>query len=571
MALVGFARGQDFGIPSDWRKPTSSRSRSERLSIARTAIASLISTVNTSDGATNPAMDIWAHANVPAALAQYDYITESQDNHDLVSSIIAGFRNTHDPSYFNSTMIWGLAAFYGARAYNDTDLLNIAADVWNVAQVYSVSAQDGENGTQHTRNVSFTINCVPNVTSAGAVFWKANVADDLGSNGETVGAYVALSVHLWESTGNMTYLSAAEQSTSFMYTHMYSQSTRTITDTYQLSSCSSNPNLVTYDQGFLLEGLAMLSLAPVSSNGTWKSLLQALVISTVQFSAWTVANGTNAGVITENDTNDPTKFQEAWVFRNAFTRALYEVWSRTTPKSPMADLIQAFMMVQYNALLDLASSNGDFYSPVWIGPTLKEMVPWGQISALEVLNAAIDMTPANETSSSSIGSPSPTTTLASSGSSHVPPHSSKALSRGTIAGITLGTITSVAMFLAAIVLLRRRSRRRLESEHIDSGEVDPFPPGHPIIHQRQEVTSAGYDNKNGRRPGAGISESSSSRLGATTASATSTAPNAISTAQDQQPPLAPAAEPPLAELTRMIRHFRTQLHEPPPSYYTGSG
>ena len=61
-----------------------------------------------------------------------------------------------------SYRIWGLAAFYGARAYNDTGLLDIATSVWNVAHVYAVSTQDGASGTQHTRNVSFPINCVSN-------------------------------------------------------------------------------------------------------------------------------------------------------------------------------------------------------------------------------------------------------------------------------------------------------------------------------------------------------------------------------------------------------------------------
>ena len=46
----------------------------------------------------------------------------------------------------------------------------------------------------------------------------------------------SLSAHLWESTGNMTYLNAAEQSASFVYTHMYSPTDKVITDLY-VSRC----------------------------------------------------------------------------------------------------------------------------------------------------------------------------------------------------------------------------------------------------------------------------------------------------------------------------------------------
>ena len=60
--------------------------------------------------------------------------------------------------------MWGLAAVYGARAYNDSSLLKEAIAVWNVAYVYAVSVQDGTLGTQDTRNVSFVIDCVANGT-----------------------------------------------------------------------------------------------------------------------------------------------------------------------------------------------------------------------------------------------------------------------------------------------------------------------------------------------------------------------------------------------------------------------
>ncbi|KZV62617.1 hypothetical protein PENSPDRAFT_692349 [Peniophora sp. CONT] len=419
-SLATLVSGQDLTIPPDWRKPNSSRSRPERLSIAQAAIDSLVSAVNTTDGTTTPTMDVWTYANIPAAIAQHDYISGTQDNHGLVSNIIRGFRNTHDPAYFNSSLTlkqpevnaealaWGLAAFYGSRAYNDSDMLNTALEVWDVATRYSVSPEEGANGTQPTRNVSFPINCVANgalfnrserdfalqimatlsVTSVGAVFWTTDPVD-LGCNGETVGAYVALSMHLWEAVGHSTYLDAAHSAAGFIFTHMYSQSENIIADTYNIGTCESNSLTWTYNQGFFLEGLSILSSAPVSDSPTWTNLLQTLIASTVKSPHW-IASGDNAGVIIEcnrryppsfniligviADSSDPTVFQEAWVYRIAFTRGLYEVWSRTDPFSPMANLTQAFMMVQYNALLDLASNSGD-YSPIWVGPTLQTRVP----------------------------------------------------------------------------------------------------------------------------------------------------------------------------------------------------
>ena len=51
--------------------------------------------------------------------------------------------------------------------------------------------------------------------------------------------------------------------------------------------------------------------------------------------------------------------------------------------------------LQYNALVDLASSNGSFYSPIWTGPPLNASLPWGQLCAMDVLNAAIGMSSLN--------------------------------------------------------------------------------------------------------------------------------------------------------------------------------
>lgn len=50
---------------------------------------------------------------------------------------------------------------------------------------------------------------------------------------------------------------------------------------------------------------------------------------------------------------------------------------------------------QYNALLDLASvavSGRNMYSVSWEGPPPTQLVAWGQLTALDVLNSAFAMT-----------------------------------------------------------------------------------------------------------------------------------------------------------------------------------
>lgn len=56
-----------------------------------------------------------------------------------------------------------------------------------------------------------------------------------------------------------------------------------------------------------------------------------------------------------------------------------------------------WLSTQYNALMDLASEAGTYqFSPQWPGPPVRQFLPWGQLAALEVLNAVIGL--ANDTS-----------------------------------------------------------------------------------------------------------------------------------------------------------------------------
>ncbi|VDC00024.1 unnamed protein product [Peniophora sp. CBMAI 1063] len=583
--FVGLVYGQDFAIPTDWRKPNSTRSHSERLLIAQNAAQSLTPAVNVNDG-TTPGMNPWASANVPAALAQCDYVSGSQSNRDFVNRTIQSFRSAYPPLFdqtqlllevTSDALMWGLAAFYGSRAYNDADLQRVAIDVWNVAENYAVSVQDAMSGTQHTRNTSFDTSCVlAGVNVAGAVFWLADIPNDYVSNGQTVGAHVALSAQLWESTGNITYLNAANLSATFMYSHMYSQTQHVMIDNYNLADCSNSASSNvwwTYNQGFFLEGISILSSAPIQGNTSWAQILQSFVTSTVNSPLWTESIGANAGILIENSTGDPEVFSEAFVRRNALFRALYEIWSRAGSSSAMANFIQAFVMVQYNALLDLASNNGSIYSPNWLGPTVTTAVPWGQLAAMEVLNAAIAMPPTNSSApTGASATPSVTTTVSPSMSSS-PSTSSIGEVVGIAVGATIGALSIVAV--CAVWLIRRRRRANIHGARSDAQrDIDAFPPGLPVIQRPSEepvsIIGAGYSSGKTRyRPGLALL--SDSAVSTPLESVAPTGSSAVDPTDLAVPMLDGDQE---AEIRRLVERLRNNINQfadtrPPPSYFSG--
>ncbi|KZV69022.1 hypothetical protein PENSPDRAFT_686733 [Peniophora sp. CONT] len=594
-AHVACVHGQGFNIPSDWRKPNSNRTRSERVSIAQSAIELLTPAINLTGDGTSQGMSIWSSGNVPASLAQYDYVSDSQDHHNIVSSTISVFRDTH-PALFDKTqtlrdvtsdpIMWGLAAFYGARAYNDTNLLNIATDAWEVAQPYAVSVQDGATGTQPTRNQSFPIDCVFNVTSAGAVFWVAYQPYELESNVITVGAYASLSAHLWESTNNTTYLNAAQQSASFIYSHLYSESDQILWDSYNLSSCQHNGYQWIHNQGFFLESISVLSSAPIPGSSTWETLLKTLVVSTVNNPIWVINNGSNAGVLVGDSASDPQNFQDMFMWKNVFIRALYEIWTRLSPSDPMGSLIQAFVTVQYNALIDLASVDGNIYSPIWTGPPDDTILPWGQLSALDVLNAAIGMSSLSRNSPTTVvseasESPTSTPTIPS-----IPILPARPVSGGAIAGIVVGGIIVAALIVASLLLLKRNvTVKRRRDQGLESRKPEPFTSSIPDL-QRPFVNTlsldsndkwyAAYAVKNRRRDLAVVRGESSvsasspavARPPRTESSASPPVSTEISEMDGNRTTMVTPGDASETALTRLVQQVidRMHVHEAPPSY-----
>ncbi|KZV69471.1 hypothetical protein PENSPDRAFT_753334 [Peniophora sp. CONT] len=578
------AHGQlDFSVPSDWQKPDSPNPRSQRLSIAQAAIDPLISNIDPSNGTVDP-LNTWQSANVLASIAQLDYVSGAQDHRDVFKTSLAAFQSGH-PTFFDTQvplnqtsdpLMWGLAAFYGFRAYNASDLLEIAEGVWNTAQTFFVTADEAAKGTHPTKNGSFPANCIQNsnTIATGAVFARSAAPDDFSITIETAGAYVALSAHLWESTGNITYLTFADLSTSFMYNYMFNN--EVFIDTYDLMSCQvSKDALFSYNQGFVIEGLLILSTSPLPSNTSRANALRNLIITTVPFSAWTTVDGENAGVMNETSSISVQDNEVAFDYKNIFINALFEVWKRANSSDPMATYIQAFIMVQYNALLSPAVSQGNVYSPIWVGRgnIPPQPVPWGQLEAMPVLNAAIGIPPTSNSSSSSPAGSSPASAATTGPSSTIKNTSSSSLSGGSIAGIAVGAIAGVVVMILGGVLVVRRSRRvevaasDIELPESEGVVVEPFTltarefrrPLGTGSSETDYVMPAGYARKNGQGLGLAASRTESS----VSASVHPGSPPSDSSAEVPTP-----ADINESSITRMIHQVlsRMQVQEAPPAY-----
>ncbi|KAL0564532.1 hypothetical protein V5O48_017512, partial [Marasmius crinis-equi] len=132
--------------------------------------------------------------------------------------------------------------------------------------------------------------------------------------------------------------------------------------------------------------------------------------------------------------------------------------------SQMKSDIEKYLAVQYNAILDLSTTNGtDIYSFDWTGPSLSTFDSSGQVTALGVLIPVIALPDTNSTPQNSIPSPA------------------KKAPVGGIVGGVVGGILVLAALIVLFVARRRRKKKTLSMtrEFDDFGQtpdihVEPF-------------------------------------------------------------------------------------------------
>ncbi|KAI0090060.1 hypothetical protein BDY19DRAFT_748273 [Irpex rosettiformis] len=398
LSLLSVVIAQNFEIPSNWRKPTPTPNRLDRLTLVDGLLNTVSRTLNSSglfSGLTNTQT-----ANMLCALAIGDYINSSTTSKDVVlNSLDTMFKLIPDiigsevPKVNSDPAIWGLAAIYAYTAYRDQVSLQYAQSMWTQLTKDLVTATTSSPRPSGTLNISATCN---DASTAGAVFFIPDDPNNMGVNGETTAAFMALSAHLYAQTLIPQYLSAATLSADFIINHLYDG--KIILDGMDAGSCSLSSTLVSYNSGFTIDGLSVL--APASGNSSYSSFLSKLISTAVVYPHWT---NTANGVIIEGpeDENSATSNGFGVALKAILIRGLYQAYMRNLDNTDQADFIRGFITVQLNALLDLASVTGsNQYSPRWEGPPPKALLPWGQLAAADVLVAALGLADARNSSAS---------------------------------------------------------------------------------------------------------------------------------------------------------------------------
>ncbi|KAI0071040.1 hypothetical protein K474DRAFT_1712803 [Panus rudis PR-1116 ss-1] len=267
LSLCTQSIAQNFSVPSNWRKPVSSRPRDERIGLAKDLMSTM--SYNKTAGLVNSLTNTQS-ANWHSALAINDWIIGKQDNAAIVKNDLIAC-SVELTTHFNRN--WGLAAYHAFRAYNDSTFLDMSTTTWDEAYTYFVTPEEASSGQHPTRNQSIQSQC-RGASTAGGVFASWNNPNDTGVNGATVGGFLVLTAYLYEVTGNTTYASAAGLSAEFILSQLYDGTI--IRDGINLGTCHLSTGIFTYNSGYAIEGLTVYS--NVTGNSTMKDSLRSHIL-----------------------------------------------------------------------------------------------------------------------------------------------------------------------------------------------------------------------------------------------------------------------------------------------------
>uniref|UniRef100_A0A0W0FBU1 Glycoside hydrolase family 76 protein n=1 Tax=Moniliophthora roreri TaxID=221103 RepID=A0A0W0FBU1_MONRR len=391
--FCGVSQAQNYTIPSSWRKPSIPQSIEDRIGIASAAMEKGVAGLQSNGQFINTAFGI--AGNFYAQMARFDSLTKQTKYRDQLKGLQA-LVNINDraasgtPTNFHQSELlsrsvlridshlgtlkisellsYGYAAVHAYKAYNDGSFLPFAEEVWNVGQVYTLSSSNINTGFTPVKDFSVQKQCLDVAIATGVRPFHT-----FDGSAFTIQAPFSLSSLLAEATSNNTYLEAAKQSMDFIRHHLYFTDglVRDGISARQNDSCGTFDFINPYNSGLTIEGLAIL--ASVTQDSAMQQTLWDLVSATIAYPLWQNADGLIAAWYDRGDEN--------------IVRGLSEVYERITTPSDFRSYVQAYIAVQYNAVVDQGKGS-NIYGTSWIGPPTT-FDGAGQTSGATVLMAGI--------------------------------------------------------------------------------------------------------------------------------------------------------------------------------------
>ncbi|KAJ6452029.1 hypothetical protein C8R47DRAFT_289586 [Mycena vitilis] len=443
---------------SSWRKPDVALTVAERVSLADAALQRSVSGMSTTTEFL--ATVYYQMADFDALANRTTYIdvlpghisdsTKSQEKTvkpEVRQSLTHGYRlpDTWMLIQISDWISVGNAAIRAYTAYKNPVFLELANESWSFARTYTPSETDVASGAIVVKDFALQKTCQGN-TMAGGTFETTNTSDP-NIAGFASPYFLVLSALMAEATSDSIYVDAAFDSADFLAGHMLSGNlVQSGISGAASDDCALDDVANSFNTGLMIQGLAVLY--SVANNASTQALLDNIITATLSNDDWQTANG----IITQGGSKMGDKY---------IVRGLAEAYNRNSTSPDLRPYIEAFLGVQFNAVIDLADSGDGMYAGAWTGPPSPKFSQSNQTTANSALLAALALDDAQKASGASFP-----TTSSPSPSGTAPPHAQRTPTAPVVGGV-VGSIALVAIGLGIWVFLRRRfqtTRRRLASE-----------------------------------------------------------------------------------------------------------
>ncbi|KAJ7251007.1 hypothetical protein C8J57DRAFT_1723312 [Mycena rebaudengoi] len=447
--LIPAQLGVDAQVVSPtWRKPNITASTANRIRIVSAALEQSLNHLGVDGQFTDSEDGGWGRAGqFYGQMADFDVSTGQSKYEDTIQKNLAftqrtgaNFSNENVSLPLVQQKYYGRAATKAYSAYGTQIFLDYAIQAWWFGRRYTLTLDNVNSGKTNVKNYPIIKTC-DGVTMAGGTF-HSNDTTEPGVDASPTANFLILSALLAEATSDPMYLQAASDAADFIRAHLYTGShlIQSTISARQNDSCEVDTYTDPDFSGLVIEGLSILF--SITKKASTQLLLNDL-ITVIPHTTWQQLNG-----ILINDQD---------FFPGTLVKGLAVAYGRNATNPELRDWMKAYIAVQFNALVDLATNGTNIYAKAWEGPPSLTFDGGAQSDAIEVLLSAISFEDDSQPASSTNGSPSPT------GAGLPPPSppsgSGKSSMTGTIVGGVIGGIALLSCIGFVFWMARRRQLR----------------------------------------------------------------------------------------------------------------
>ncbi|KAJ7277199.1 hypothetical protein C8J57DRAFT_1713655 [Mycena rebaudengoi] len=440
-------------VSPTWRKPNITTSTADRIRVVSAALEQALNHIGSDGQFTDSEEGGWGRAGpFYRQMADFDIATGQNKYGDTLQKNLALVQMTG--VNFSDETDYGRAAAKAYSAYGTQIFLDYAIQAWWSGREYTLTPDNVNSGKTNVKNYPITKTC-DGVTMAGGTFWS-NDTSEPDVSALSTGIFLVLSALLAEATSDPMYLQAASDAADFIDAHLYTSShlVQDAISARQNDSCKVETYTDPAYSGIFIEGLSILF--SITKKASIQLLLNDL-ITVIPHTTWQQEDG----ILVNGDDFIPGEL----------VRGLEIAYVRNVTSPQLRDWIKAYIAVQFNAVIDLATNGTNVYAYKWEGPPSSTFDGGAQTDAINVLLSAISLKADSLPSSSTNGSPSSTAAI--------PPPSSISVSRrssmtGPIVGGVIGGMALLSCFVFVFWMVRRRQLRRTDGSGAPSTTVAPF-------------------------------------------------------------------------------------------------